>query len=254
MNVCRTQRRAPILYMMRAFLTSLCTAAFFLCAVPLSAQNGSDQAKEDGFKKASKYFFQRKYDMAELLLQEELKRNPENGLAYSYLGDIFLQKKQYDAALALYQKAVELKKDTSEDYFRMGQIYYYKQLPDLAIQNFKKAVEQNPKLTFAHYQIGLVHLMLRREKRDVIASWETYLRLAPEDPQYEKIRRAIEILRNPNFDLPPAGSDVSIEEALHLGGAVLQKTEVKAEDKTAGDEKMKTVNKTEDIYRDDTLQ
>ena len=245
----------PILNVMRTSLFILSAAALLvLNAVTSHAQSTAAPAKDDGFKKASKYFFQKKYDMAELLLQEELKKNPENGLAYSYLGDIFMQKKQFDAALALYQKAVELKSDTSEDYFRMGQIYYYKQLPDLAIQNYKKAYDANPKLTFSHYQIGLVHLMLRREKKDVIASWETYLRLAPEDPQYEKIRRAIEILKTPGFDLPPAGSDISIEEALHLGGAVLQKTEVKTEDKTAGDEKMKTVNKTEDIYRDDTLQ
>jgi tetratricopeptide (TPR) repeat protein len=221
----------------------------------LSAQTAEPaKAQDEEFKKASKYFFQKKYDMAELLLQEELNKNPENGMAYSYLGDIFLQKKQYDAALSLYQKAIELKTDNSEDYFRIGQIYYYKQLGDLAIQNYQKAVEANPKLTFSHYQIGLTYLMLKRDKQSVIKSWETYLRLAPEDPQFEKIRRVIELLRDPNFELPPVGSDISIEEALHLGGAVLQKSEVKTEDKTADHEKMKTVNKTEDIYRDDTLQ
>ncbi|MGL4368315.1 MAG: tetratricopeptide repeat protein [Spirochaetota bacterium] len=219
------------------------------------AQNGAPaETKDDGFKKATKYFFQKKYDMAELLLQEELKKNPENGAAYSYLGDIFLQKKQYDAALSLYQKAVELKTDGGEDYFRIGQIYYYKQLADLSIQNFKKAYEMDPKLKISHYQIGLSYLMLVRDKKNVIASWEEYLRLSPEDPQYEKIRRAIELLKDPNFEIPPAGSDISIEEALHLGGAVLQKTEVKAEDTSAGHEKKKTVNKTEDIFRDDTLQ
>jgi tetratricopeptide (TPR) repeat protein len=250
----RRRSGKPIQTMMRLFIVTLTVSTLLAFSGTAFSQAAADPAKDEGFKKASKYFFQKKYDMAELLLQEELKKNPENGLAYSYLGDIFLQKKQLDAALALYQKAVELKNDTSEDYFRIGQIYYYKQLADLSLKNYLKAVEANPKLTFCHYQIGLVHLMLRREKQDVIKSWETYLRLAPEDPQYEKIRRAIEILKNPNFDLPPVGSDISIEEALHLGGSVLQKTEIKTEDKSAGDEKMKTVHKTEDIYRDDSLQ
>lgn len=210
--------------------------------------------ESETFKKATRYFFQQKFDMAELLLQEELKQNPENGVAYSYLGDIFLQKKLYDGALSLYQKAIELRIDNAEDYYRIGQIYYYKQMGDLSVQYYLKAMDADPKLKFVYYQTGLTYLMVMRDKPKVIEYWESYLRMAPEDPQYEKIRRAIELLRDPNFQLPAAGSDISIDEALHLGGAVLQKADVKSEDTAAGHEGKKTIDKTEDIFRDDTLQ
>ena len=77
--------------------------------------------------------------------------------------------------------------------------------------------------------------------------------MAPEDPQYEKIRRAIELLKDPNFILPSIGSDISIEEALHLGGVVLKDMERKAREKKAGHEAKKTKHKLEEIYKDDDL-
>jgi tetratricopeptide (TPR) repeat protein len=232
------------------------TVGLFIC-ISLSfsfAQSAGDSKDSDTFKKARTYYFGGKYEMAELLLQEELRQNPENGIAYAYLGDIFLQKKQLDGALSLYKKAVELSTSNAENFYSMGAVYYYKQLPDLSIEYYKKALSTDANLKKSYYQIGLTNLMLVRDKKNTIENWETYLRLAPEDPQYEKIRRVIELLRDPNFELPPPGSDISIEEALHLGGAVLQKGEVKGDDKTAGHEGKKTVNKSEDIFRDDALQ
>ena len=62
-----------------------------------------------------------------------------------------------------------------------------------------------------------------------------------------------ELLRDPNFVLPPPGSDISIEEALHLGGSVLMEAERKAKEKKAGHERKKTKHKLENIYRDDEL-
>ncbi|MCX7678364.1 MAG: tetratricopeptide repeat protein [Spirochaetes bacterium] len=209
---------------------------------------------DETFKKAVKYFFQRKFEMAELLLRESLKKNPENHLAYSYLGDILLIKKQYDSALQFYRKALDIESQNAENYFRLGQIYYYKKMGPLAIENYQKSIALDPKITYAHYHIGLTYLMLFRDKENTIKSWETYLRLAPEDPQYEKIRRAIELLKDPNFHLPPLGSDISIEEALHLGGMILHSKDHEAKSQKADHESKKSQQKIEDIERDDSLQ
>mgnify|MGYP003758795237 FL=1 len=241
---------------MRGIKTIILIAALALSAGVSPAQPGAkakNAPEDDGFKKATAYFYERKFEMAEILLQEELKKNPENRLAYSYLGDIFLHKKRLDGAMELYKKALELDPKSAEEYFRLGQIYYYKKEAAPAVQNFERAFGLDKKIKYAYYHIGLTHLMLERDKQGTIASWEKYLAMAPEDPQYEKIRRAIELLKDPNFVLPPVGSDISIEEALHLGGAVLRETDRKAEDKAAGHEAKKTKSKLEDIYRDDGL-
>lgn len=224
--------------------------ALLLAVLPLYA---AEKEPETRFKKATRYFFQKKFEMAELLLREELKENPENQAAYSYLGDIMLGKNQYDAAIELYKRSLDLNPANAEDEFRLGQTYYAKSLGNVAVNHYKNAVRINPNLKYAHFQMGLAYLMLLREKDSTIRSWETYLQLAPEDPQYEKIRRAIEILKDPNFRLPPPGSDIPIEEVLHLGGEVLKKSERVDTTKTAGHEDKKTVKKVEDIYRDDDL-
>ncbi|MCP4129412.1 MAG: tetratricopeptide repeat protein [bacterium] len=209
--------------------------------------------KDELFKKATRYFYQKKFSMAEILLQEEIKKNPENNLAYSYLGDIMLSQKRYDGALNLYKRAIDLDPAKSENYFRLGQIYYYKKLGGLSIENYQKSVEIDSTLKFAYYHIGLSYLMLERNKQKTIDNWETFLRLAPEDPQYESVRRVIELLKDPNFKIPPVGSDISIEEALLLGGSTLTKQKRNAKDKQAGHEEKKTNTKLEGIYVDDDL-
>ncbi len=49
-------------------------------ALPLSFAANKDE--DTPFKKGVKYFYQQKFEIAELLFQEELKNNPENALAY----------------------------------------------------------------------------------------------------------------------------------------------------------------------------
>jgi tetratricopeptide (TPR) repeat protein len=223
----------------------------FPCINLYSQKNSKPE--EDLFKKAEAYFFQNKLEMAELLLQEELKKNPENQRAYSYLGDILLKKGRYDDAMILYRKSLDINPGNAFDYFRLGQIYYYKKESGPAIENFEKSCKLNPELKFAYYHIGLTFLMLLRDKDNTIKNWQNFIDIAPGDPQYGKIRKAIELLRDPNFVIPPADSEISIEEALHLGGVVLKETERKAGEEKADHEKKKTKQKLEDVYRDDAL-
>ncbi|OHD64820.1 MAG: hypothetical protein A2176_10920 [Spirochaetes bacterium RBG_13_51_14] len=223
-----------------------------LCAFPVSSfsQKGGE---EDLFQKASGYFFKEKFDMAESLLEQVIEQNPGNALAYSYLGDIFLIKKRYDGALDLYQKSIDLNPESGENYFRIGQIYYYKHDGRRAVDNFKKAIEVDNQLRFAYYHVGLTYLMLLRDKNNTIENWEAYIRIAPDDPQYVKIKRAIELLKDPNFVIPPPDSDITIEEALLLGGLTIDKAIHKTTDQEAGHESKKTKRKLEDIYLDSDL-
>lgn len=225
------------------------TIIFILFQIPAYA--GTE--KNTKFHKAQKYFFQKKFEMAEIMFQEVLKNDPENEKAYSYLGDLFLKKKRYNAALNMYHKAIDIDANIAENYFRVGQIYYYKKLGNLSIENFEKAYKLDSTLKFAYFHIGLSYLMLERDKNNTITNWEKFLEISPEDIQYESIRRAIELLKDPNFKIPPIGSDISIEEALHLGGSTLTKVSRNAKDKKAGNESKKTNKKIEGLYLDDDL-
>jgi len=224
---------------------------FFIFCHSFAYSEGKKE--EDLFTRATKYFFQKKFEMAEVLFQEVIKKEPENALAYSYLGDIFLKKQQYDGALNLYLKAIDINPDIAENYFRLGQIYYFKRNAELAIENFTKTLSKDDKIKVTFYHMGLTYLMLLRDKDQTIANWETYIKLVPEDPQYDSIKRVIELLKDPKFQLPSADSKISIEEALLLGGSTLDTQDRTIENQKAGHESKKSKDTIEDIYLDDDL-
>jgi tetratricopeptide (TPR) repeat protein len=232
-------------------LTSFLLAAIIIYLNGILSAEPTSEA--DIFKKSVAYFFQKKYEMAELMLQQLIQKNPEHALAYSYLGDIFLKKKNYDNALTLYKRSIDLNPNDGENYFRIGQAYYYKKLGGLAKNNFRRALQLDPKLKFCYFHIGLAYLMLDRDKNGTIKNWETYIRIAPEDPQYEKIQRAIELLKDPNFKIPPQGSEITVEEALLLGGLTIENINRESRDRQADHEDKKTKDKIEEIYTDDDL-
>lgn len=210
--------------------------------------------KEDEvFIKAQKYFFQKKFEMAEVLLQEVINKDPENSLAYSYLGDIYLKKQLYDGALNLYKKSLDLNPENADNYFRIGQIYYLKKMGAEAVENFNKALTIDSKLKIVYYHIGLAYLMIMRDKEKTIENWEIFIKEVPEDPQYESIKRVIALLRDPNFKIPAADSEISIEEALLLGGATLNTKEREGQNQKADHETKKSKKTIEDIYIDDGL-
>lgn len=230
------------------------TAILSAFIILFAFMNDTGFCKEDElFLKAQKYFFQKKFEMAELLLQEVIKNNPENALAYSYLGDILLKKQIYDGALNLYKKALDLDPGSAENLFRIGQIYYFKKMGAESIDNYNKALAIDSKLKIVYYHIGLSYLMLMRDKEKTIENWEVFIKEVPEDPQYESIKRVIALLRDPNFKIPPADSEISIEEALLLGGATLNTQERETESKKADHETKKSKKTMEDIYIDDDL-
>lgn len=237
---------------MKIYTSSI--SAFLLVFILIATSALPQGAKDDDlFTRASRSFFQKNFDMAEHLLKEVIKNEPENALAYSYLGDIYLNKKQYDGALNLYLKAVEIDPSPAENYFRMGQIHYFRKNGELSIENYDKALARDRKLNIVYYHKGLSYLMLMRDKANTISNWERFITLVPEDPQYDSIKRIIALLRDPDFKIPEAGSEVSIEEALLLGGATLSRQDRAAEDKKAGHETRKSVNELEEIYIDDDL-
>jgi tetratricopeptide (TPR) repeat protein len=189
--------------------------AIILCVI---SQTGDKAPQtESAFEKGQKYFYQKKFEMAEVMFLEALKTNPENALTYSYLGDLVLAKKRYDDALAYYLKALELVPDNAENNFRLAQTYYYKGDAEKAIEYFNKTYALDNSMKFALYHTGLTYLMLKRDKENAVKYWEEYIALAQDDPQRPNIERVIELLKNPDFIIPPPESGISVEEALKQG-------------------------------------
>jgi len=174
-------------------------------------------AQSSLFDKGEHYFFNGKFAMAERFLLQALDADPENPQIYTYLGDILFLRNKHIDALKMYRIVDELR-PSGQNCFRMGQVYYDLNDGRSAIANFRRTIEIDPSIKFAYYHIGLTYLMIFREKENAIAFWKKFIEVSPEDPQIETIKEAVDILSNPAFILPPFGSNVSVAQALKIGG------------------------------------
>jgi hypothetical protein len=90
-------------------------------------------------------------------------------------------------------------------------------------------------------------LIFKRDKEKTIEHWKHFLKETPKDVQYNQIKKAIALLEQDDFVLPDISSDVSLEEALMLGGKTLEAEIPETRDQTADHEGQKTQNSTEGL-------
>lgn len=209
--------------------------------------------QKDDFKRARQFFFEKKYQTASDLLKKVISEKPDHAVAASLLGDSYLFQGKYELAIQYYRRAVELTEKPAKEKYRIGQAYIGLEKGKEAYRSFKEAVEIDPWLKQAYFQMGYVQLVFFRNKDSVISHWQKFIEIAPDDVQYEKIKRILKMLRNPDFKLPPAGSDVSLEESLRLGGKVIEVEDVELKDKQAGHEKTRINNQTEGLIEDEGI-
>ncbi len=127
----------------------------FILAVLLVCGTMAVEAKD--IKRPDSYNYNRgveafyKHDMDEALkyLNKEVKDNPNNGYAYSWIADIEHTRKEYGRAVTAADKAVKLipKKDREYRVYALrtrGDIYRELEQEELAIQDFSQLIKEFP--------------------------------------------------------------------------------------------------------------
>jgi len=88
----------------------------------------------------------------------------------------------------------------------------YRQLKDFqkALAMFRKAAAVSPTHPQSRMNIGVVLMHDLNDPKGAIAAWEDYLRVAPNDPNAENIRRSIQELKGRESG---AGGGVDLDKA-----------------------------------------
>jgi tetratricopeptide (TPR) repeat protein len=204
----------------------------------------------DLFIQGEQYFFQKKYEIAEKTLLKVIEKDTAHPKAYSYLGDINLFNRRYDNALKYYNLAKEVSARPGYEYFRMGQIYVELKNSDEGLKHFLSAYNIDPSFKPSLYQIGYVYLIYKRDKQKTIEYWKKFIAEAPNDAQYERVKKAVAMLEDANCVLPPEESGIGMEETLMNCGSLVNPDFAKTHDTGAGSEKEKTNNNTEGLLND----
>lgn len=170
-------------------------------ALALAATSGHAAQDEDLLAKGRGYYSAEKYEIALLTLLEAVKRRPESAPAYLLIGNIYVHKKEFPQAAGYYRIGLDLAEDRGPFLYNLGLATYYEGKFRDAIGWFGQAIAARSNFVDAHLEMGRAFFQLS-DRTNTITQWETYLVKAPNNPQADNIRKALEILKRTNFMFP----------------------------------------------------
>ena len=92
----------------------------------------------------------------------------------------------------------------------LGVSYYYTNRPDLALAQFRRSLEMDPRHTKTMLNEGIVLAFGKQDLDGAARSWQRVVELAPESPEGQAARRALESMKSAHPNLgtsPPTGTD-----------------------------------------------
>ena len=98
---------------------------------------------------------------------------------------------QFQKAVEYYEKAVKIIGENPDLLTEVGIAYRRLGKPITAVTYFTRAHKADPKHAPSAFQLGLVKLHDLSDNQGALEAWEEYLKLAPEGPRAEMIRRVL---------------------------------------------------------------
>jgi tetratricopeptide (TPR) repeat protein len=124
------------------------------------------------------------------------QQNPKDPLPRIQLGNMFFDAERYGEAITWYESAFALKPSDANLSTDLGVAYYYTNQPDRAIAQFEKSLAADPKHTKTLLNVGIVKAWAKQDLDGAARAWEQVLALAPESPEGQQAKKALEGLRN----------------------------------------------------------
>lgn len=130
------------------------------------------------------------------ILQDVVKHDPRNIVAWIKLGNILMDSTRYFEAINAYEKALELDPKNVDVRVDMGTCYRRIGKPNRAVNEFRKAITINPRHPYARRNLGVVLAFDFKDKKQAIKEFEEYIRLSPNTPDSQQISQLIKELKS----------------------------------------------------------
>ena len=130
------------------------------------------------------------------------EREPSNAVPRVQLGNLYFDAERYDDAIKWYSDALRLSPNEVEISTDLGVSYYYTNQPDKALEQFDRSLKVDPKHTKTLLNVGIVKAFGKQDLQGAQQAWEQVITLAPQSPEAQAARRALDSLRaaHPNQD------------------------------------------------------
>jgi tetratricopeptide (TPR) repeat protein len=131
------------------------------------------------------------------------EREPSNAVPRAQLGTLYFNAERYDDAIKWYGDALRLSPNEVEVSTDLGVSYYYTNQPDKALEQFDRSLKLDPKHAKTLLNVGIVKAFGKQDLSGAQQAWEQVITLAPQSPEAQAARRALDSLRAAH---PPQGA------------------------------------------------
>jgi tetratricopeptide (TPR) repeat protein len=124
------------------------------------------------------------------------EREPSNAAPRAQLGTLYFDAERYDDAIKWYSDALRLSPNQVEVSTDLGVSYYYANQPDKALEQFDRSLKIDPKHAKTLLHVGIVKWFSKQDLPGAQQAWEQVITLAPQSPEAQAARRALDSLRS----------------------------------------------------------
>ena len=138
-------------------------------------------------------------------LKSVADHEPSNAKPRAELANLYFDAERYDDAIKWYSEAVKLSPDDVNVSTDLGVCYYYTNQPDKALEQFDRSLKLDPKHTKTLLNVGIVKAFGKQDLDGATQAWQQVIQLAPDGPEGQAAKRALDSLRSAHPSLGVAG-------------------------------------------------
>jgi len=112
------------------------------------------------------------------------------------LGNLYFDAERYDDAIKWYSEALTLTPNDVNVSTDLGVCYYYTNQPDKALQQFDRSLKLDPNHAKTLLNVGIVRAFGKQDLAGATQAWQQVLKLAPDGPEGQAAKRALETLQS----------------------------------------------------------
>ena len=136
---------------------------------------------------------------------QQAAAEPQNATPRVTLGNLYFDAEQYQNAAQWYQAALTLAPNNVDVSTDLGVSYYYLNDPDKALAQFDKSLTMDPRHTKTLLNVGIVRAFGKQDLAGAADAWEKVIAIAPQSPEGQAARRALDAMKGAHPGLPNGG-------------------------------------------------
>lgn len=129
-------------------------------------------------------------------LKARVQKDPNDVDAWVQLGNLYFDLDDPLEAVQAYDKALALEPGNPDVLTDQGIMYRRIRQPKKAVELFRKAYSADPNHFQSLYNLGVVLLHDLNDVPGAMQAWEEYLRVLPQGPHADRIRRILQKLKS----------------------------------------------------------